>query len=91
MKHSVRTMLTLAMRLIFWISIPCNAGWVGDARPLMGTEVSVYLWHEDEAEGLRLAEAVFTETGTWNCRGFPGSHFPESLEKTSSGTTRGEG
>ena len=27
----------------------------------MGTEVSVYLWHENEAEGLRLAEAVFTE------------------------------
>ena len=27
----------------------------------MGTEVSVYLWHEDEAEGQRLAEAVFTE------------------------------
>ncbi len=27
----------------------------------MGTEVSVYLWHEDEAEGLRLAEAVFAE------------------------------
>ena len=49
------------MGLIFWISNPCNAGWVGDARPLMGTEVSVYLWHEDEAEGLRLAEAVFTE------------------------------
>jgi len=50
------------MGLIFWISIPCDAGWVGDARPLMGTEVSVYLWHEDETEGLRLAEAVFTET-----------------------------
>ncbi len=61
MKHSVRKMLTLAMGLIFWISNPCNAGWVGEARPLMGTEVSVYLWHEDEAEGLRLAEAVFTE------------------------------
>lgn len=27
----------------------------------MGTEVSVYLWHEDEAEGRRLAEAVFDE------------------------------
>jgi len=27
----------------------------------MGTEVSVYLWHEDEAEGRRLTEAVFDE------------------------------
>ncbi|TDJ39115.1 MAG: FAD:protein FMN transferase [Gammaproteobacteria bacterium] len=41
--------------------MPCSAAWVGDARPLMGTEVSVYLWHEDEAEGRRLTEAVFDE------------------------------
>lgn len=27
----------------------------------MGTEVSVYLWHEDAAEGRRLTEAVFDE------------------------------
>ncbi|MCH7981036.1 MAG: FAD:protein FMN transferase [Proteobacteria bacterium] len=49
------------MGLIFLISMPCSAAWVGDARPLMGTEVSVYLWHEDEAEGRRLTEAVFDE------------------------------
>ena len=61
-QHNARKLLTLAMGLIFCISIPCNAGWVGDARPIMGTEVSVYLWHEDETEGLRLAEAVFAET-----------------------------
>ncbi len=61
MQHSARKLLTLAVGLIFWISIPCKAGWVGEARPLMGTEVSVYLWHEDEAEGLRLAQAVFDE------------------------------
>jgi thiamine biosynthesis lipoprotein len=62
MKHNARKIVTLAMGLIFWISIPCSAEWVGDARPLMGTEVSVYLWHEDEAEGLRLVEAVFAES-----------------------------
>ena len=62
MQHNVRKSVTLAIGLIFWISIPCKAEWVGDARPLMGTEVSVYLWHEDEEEGLRLAEAVFAET-----------------------------
>jgi thiamine biosynthesis lipoprotein len=49
------------MGLIFWISMPCNAEWHGDARPLMGTEVSVYLWHEDETEGKRLVQAVFDE------------------------------
>lgn len=61
MKHNVRKIVTLAMGLIFCISMPCGADWVGDARPLMGTEVSVYLWHADEAEGLRLVEAVFEE------------------------------
>lgn len=61
MKHNARKLLTLAMGLIFLISMPCGAAWVGDARPLMGTEVSVYLWHEDEAEGRRLTEAVFDE------------------------------
>lgn len=61
MKHNARKLLTLAMGLIFLISMPCSAAWVGDARPLMGTEVSVYLWHEDEAEGRRLTEAVFDE------------------------------
>lgn len=37
------------------------AAWVGDARPQMGTEISVYLWAEDEAEGEAALEAVFSE------------------------------
>ena len=49
------------MGLIFWISMPCNADWLGDARPLMGTEVSVYLWHDDEDAGQEMVEAVFDE------------------------------
>ena len=61
MKHNARSRVTLAMGLIFCISMPCSAGWVGDARPLMGTEVSVYLWHEDDAAGMQLVEAVFAE------------------------------
>ncbi len=61
MQHNVRKSVTLAIGLIFWISIPCKAEWIGDARPLMGTEVSVYLWHEDESRGLELVEAVFAE------------------------------
>jgi thiamine biosynthesis lipoprotein len=35
--------------------------WLGDARPKMGTEVSVYLWHEDPAQGREALEAVFAE------------------------------
>ena len=41
--------------------MPCNAEWLGDARPLMGTEVSVYLWHDDAATGQEMIEAVFEE------------------------------
>lgn len=37
------------------------ADWIGDARPLMGTEVSVHLWSEDAEEGQRALEAVFDE------------------------------
>ena len=36
-------------------------GWVGDVRPLMGTEVSVCLWHEDSAVGRDIVDQVFAE------------------------------
>ncbi len=39
-----------------------NAEWLGDARPLLGTEVSVYLWSEDAGRGRQAIEAVFLET-----------------------------
>ena len=61
MQHNARHKLTLAMGLIFLVSMPCSADWIGDERPLMGTEVSVYLWHENESEGRKLVEAVFDE------------------------------
>ena len=61
MKDNARKMVTLAIGLIFWISTPCNADWLGESRPLMGTEVSVYLWHEDEMLGKELVETVFDE------------------------------
>ena len=44
-----------------WGYCPAGDGWVGDARPMMGTEVSVCLWHEDREAGLRLVEQVFSE------------------------------
>ncbi|MDJ0906512.1 MAG: FAD:protein FMN transferase [Woeseiaceae bacterium] len=41
--------------------MPARAEWVGDARPLMGTEVSVLLWHEDETVGKEIVDEVFAE------------------------------
>jgi len=46
---------------IFTFSIPAHADWVGDARPMMGTEVSVLLWHDDPVAGELLVEQVFAE------------------------------
>ncbi len=37
------------------------ADWIGDARPMMGTEVSVYLWSDDPEAGRVTIEAVFAE------------------------------
>jgi FAD:protein FMN transferase len=37
------------------------AAWVGDAMDLMGTRVSVELWHEDEARGRELVAEVMEE------------------------------
>jgi thiamine biosynthesis lipoprotein len=41
--------------------MPALAEWHGDSRPLMGTEVSVLFWHDDEAKGRALVEDVFAE------------------------------
>ena len=43
------------------ISRPSVAEWHGEARPLMGTEVSVYLWHDDPTAAEKAVEAVFDE------------------------------
>jgi thiamine biosynthesis lipoprotein len=42
---------------------PASAGaeWLGDSRPLMGTEISVQLWHDDRDAGAKAIEAVFAE------------------------------
>ena len=49
------------MVLIFAFSTSLRAEWVGDARPMMGTEVSVNLWHDDIEIGTQLVEDVFAE------------------------------
>ena len=41
--------------------MPVRAEWFGDARPMMGTEVSVRFWHDDAAIGAQLVEEVFQE------------------------------
>jgi thiamine biosynthesis lipoprotein len=49
------------MVAIMAIAAPVHAEWLGDARPLMGTEVSVLLWHDDVETGELLVEEVFRE------------------------------
>ncbi len=59
LKHSAGLWVSLAFLALPWPA--ARAEWIGDARPLMGTEVSVYLWHEDRAKGEALVDAVFEE------------------------------
>lgn len=46
---------------ILAFSSSAHADWVGDARPMMGTEVSVLFWHDDPVAGELLVEQVFDE------------------------------
>ena len=56
-------LLTLAIVLvaISAISRPSHADWLGDTRPMMGTEVSVHIWHEGAEQGRLVVEAAFAE------------------------------
>ena len=51
------------MSLLVLCVLPPAAGadWLGDSRPLMGTEISVQLWHDDPVAGESAVEAVFAE------------------------------
>ena len=42
---------SLGIVAFFLVATAARAEWHSDARPRMGTEVSVYFLHEDEAEG----------------------------------------
>ena len=49
---------------MFILVLPTSAAladWVGDARPMMGTEVSVHLWSDDPEAGRQALEEVFDE------------------------------
>jgi len=61
MKHNPGLLPKLALLLLLAPGASALAEWLGDARPMMGTEVSVYLWSDDEDAGQRALEAVFVE------------------------------
>jgi thiamine biosynthesis lipoprotein len=50
----------------FLLSTAAWGGWHSDARPKMGTEVSVYFWHDDEARGRAIIEEIFGEVDRIN-------------------------
>ncbi len=50
----------MLLPMLLWMPL-AGAGWIGDTRPLIGTEVSIYLWSDDEAGGQQAVEAVFGE------------------------------
>lgn len=60
-KHNSRLGLTLATLVLLLPGPAALADWLGDARPLMGTEVSVYLWSDDAQLGQQALEDVFSE------------------------------
>ncbi len=54
------TELLLVLGLLAWPAL-AQAEWVRDRAPIMGTEVSVELWHADPQQGREAAEAVLDE------------------------------
>lgn len=63
MKHKrcFRVSLAFVLAAISLNSDPLHADWFADQRPKMGTEVSVFLWHEDPESGAAALESVFDE------------------------------
>jgi thiamine biosynthesis lipoprotein len=61
MQHNPGSLPKLALLLLLAPGAAAVAEWLGEARPMMGTEVSVYLWSEDEDAGRRALETVFAE------------------------------
>jgi len=59
-KHNLALGVKLATLLLL-APLVVRAEWFGDARPMMGTEVSVYLWSDDSTAGLIALESVFQE------------------------------
>ena len=60
-KHNPGLGPRLAALLLLAPFTAAVADWIGDARPMMGTEVSVYLWSDDPEAGRLALEKVFEE------------------------------
>lgn len=51
----------LLTTLVFLLSVPLSAAWHSDTQDIMGTRVSVTLWHPDPQQGVTAVAAVMTE------------------------------
>ena len=60
-KHNLRLGPKLAVLTLLWLPSSTMADWVGETRPMMGTEVSVYLWSDDPEAGRVTIDEVFQE------------------------------
>ena len=63
-KHNLGVAVTLAAILL--APAAADADWFGDAQPMMGTEVSVQLWHDESNVGEMFVEDVFAEASRIN-------------------------
>lgn len=59
--RSTLTLAPMALAAMLLAAAPAGAEWIGGTRAIMGTEISVQLWHEERTAGLEAVEAVFTE------------------------------
>jgi thiamine biosynthesis lipoprotein len=60
-KHNLDLGVKLAVLILLCVPVSALADWYGDARAMMGTEVSVFLWSDDPKTGNALLEEVFQE------------------------------
>ena len=60
-KPWVTVTLAAVVVAISIVSRPSLAEWLGDSRAMMGTEISVHLWHESAEDGLAAVEDAFDE------------------------------
>ena len=59
--NSLALSLLVTIVAISLYSGPSRAEWLGEAQAHMGTEVSVYLWHDDPEKGRQAVDAIFAE------------------------------
>ena len=52
--------------MFFLVAGGARADWHSESRPKIGTEISVYFWHEDVAEGEAIVEEIFAEVDRIN-------------------------